>query len=139
MKAPPRQWLVLYQYIAGLCDMCTGVLLIAAPVFTLGLMGVHVVPQPIAFVRYIGVFVLGVGMTYLWAVMFWPLTSHAHIGWSVQWKISALFRSLVALFVLWQVASGGLESRWLSVAATDGAFALVQWWGLMQGWLERVA
>ena len=89
------------------------------------------------FVRYIGVFVLSVGLTYLWAVAFWPLTSHAHLGWSTQWKITALVRTLVAVFVVGQIASLALESRWIGVALSDGAFATIQWIGLRKGWLER--
>ena len=100
MNAPPRRWLILYQYIAGLCDAGSGLLLIVAPAGTLRLMGLTIIPQPVVFVRYIGVFVLSVGLTYLWAATRWPLTSHAHIGWSTQWKITALVRTLVAVFVL---------------------------------------
>ena len=134
-----RRWLFIYQYAAGLCDSTTGLLLIAAPAWTLGLMGLTVMPQPVAFVRYIGVFVLSVGLTYLWAALRWPLNQHAVLVWSTHWKITALIRSLVALFVLWQVASGAIEPRWLSVAFSDGAFALVQITGLAKGWLSRAA
>ena len=35
MNAPPRRWLILYQYVAGLCDTGTGLLLIVAPAWTL--------------------------------------------------------------------------------------------------------
>ena len=139
MIAPIRRWLILYQYLAGLCDAGTGLLLIAAPVRTLGLMGLTIIPQPVAFVRYIGVFVLSVGLTYLWAATRWPLTSHAHIGWLIQWKITALIRTLVAVFILWQIAIHGIESRWLLVALSDGAFAMIQWIGLDKGWLERAS
>ena len=139
MNAPNRRWLILYQYIAGLCDTSTGLLLIAAPTWTLGLMGLTTIPQPVAFVRFIGVFVLSVGLTYLWAALQWPLTSHAHIAWTAQWEITALIRTLVALFVMWQVASGGIETRWITVALSDGAFALIQWIGLQKGWLERAS
>jgi hypothetical protein len=139
MNRSIRPWLILYQYAAGLCDACTGLLLIAAPAWTLGLMGITLIPQPVAFVRYIGVFVLSVGLTYLWAVARWPLTSHAHIGWETQWKITALIRSLVALFVLWQVATAAIEFRWISVAFSDGAFALIQWFGLRKGWLAHAS
>jgi hypothetical protein len=83
------------------------------------------------------VFVLSVGLTYLWAAALWPLTSRAHIGCSTQWKITALVRSLVAVFVVWQIALSALESRWISVALSDGAFAAIQWFGLRKGWLER--
>lgn len=131
-----RRRLILYQYVAGLCDTGTGLLLIAAPAWTLGLMGLSTVPQPVAFIRYIGVFVLAVGLTYLWAALRWPLTGHADIAWSTQWKITALVRSLVAVFVLWQVAAAALEFRWISVGATDGTFALIQIFGLRKGWLS---
>ncbi len=134
-----RRWLIVFQFVAGLCDTSTGLLLIAAPAWTLGLMGLTIIPQPVAFVRYIGVFVLSVGLTYLWAAVRWPLMPHAHIAWTVQWKITALVRSLVAVFVLWQVVSGAIEPRWISVAFSDGAFALVQIIGLAKGWLERAS
>ena len=139
MTTSLRRWLFLYQYGAGLCDTSTGVLLIAAPAWTLGVMGLRVVPQPVAFVRYIGVFVLSVGLTYLWSAIRWPLMPHAHIAWTAQWKITALFRSLVALFVAWQVASAAIEPRWISVAFSDGAFALIQILGLAKGWLDRAS
>jgi hypothetical protein len=139
MIAPIRRWLILYQYLAGLCDAGTGLLLIAAPVRTLELMGLAIIPQPVAFVRYIGVFVLSVGLTYLWAAVRWPFTSHSHIGWLIQWKITALIRTLVAVFILWQIATHGIESRWITVAFFDGAFAMIQWIGLDKGWLERAS
>jgi len=134
-----RRWLILYQCAAGLCDASTGLLLIAAPVWTLGLMGLTIIPHPIAFVRYIGVFVLSLGLTYLWAAIRWPLTPRAQIAWSTQWKITALIRALVAVFVVWQVASAAMEVRWMSVALTDAAFALIQWTGLAKGWLARAS
>jgi hypothetical protein len=139
MNVPTRRWLILYQYVAGLCDTGTGLLLIAAPVRTLGLMGLTIIPQPIAFVRFIGVFVLSVGLTYLWAAVRWPLTTHAHIGWSIQWRITALIRTLVAVFILWQIATAAIQGHWITVALSDGAFAMIQWIGLDKGWLERAS
>lgn len=132
-----RHRLILYQYIAGFSDTGTGLLLIAEPAWTLHLMGLSIVPEPVAFVRYIGVFVLAVGLTYFWAALRWPLSAHAHIAWSTQWKITALTRCLVAVFVLSQVAAEAIEVRWISVAATDAAFALIQIAGLRKGWLAR--
>jgi hypothetical protein len=137
MKPLPRNWLLAYQYAAGLCDSATGLLLIAAPAWTLSLMGLTVIPQPIVFVRYIGIFVLSVGLTYVWAAVHWPFRMRARKEWSTQWKMTALIRSLVALFVVWQVAAGALELRWISVALSDGAFALIQWTGLVRGWLDH--
>lgn len=134
-----RQALVLYQCAAGLCDATTGLLLIAAPASTLGLMGLTVIPQPDAFLRYIGVFVFSVGLTYLWTVLRWPLNDRATLVWSTQWKITALIRLLVALFVVWQVATHAIEVRWMTVALSDGAFAAIQVIGLQRGWLQRAA
>ena len=139
MTSSIRPCLFAYQYIAGLCDSTTGLLLIAAPVWTLHLMGLAIIPQPVAFVRYIGVFVFCVGLSYLWAAVRWPLTVHAHIGWSTQWKITAMIRTLVALFVLWQVVTSGIEAKWITVAFSDGAFAIIQWIGLEKGWLARAS
>jgi hypothetical protein len=137
MSVPNRGLLLLYQYTAGLCDAITGLLLIATPEWTLHLMGLTVIPQPVAFVRYIGVFVLSVGLSYILAAVRWPLTARAHIGWSTQWKITAMIRALVALFVVWQVATAGIEARWITVAFSDGAFAIIQWIGLRNGWLAH--
>ena len=134
-----RGWLTVYQYLAGLCDAGTGILLIAAPAFTLSLMGLSIVPQPDAFLRYIGVFVFAVGVTYLWTAMRWPLDERFVLVWSTQWKITALVRMLVATFVVWQVVAGAIEPRWITVAFSDGLFAAIQIVGLANGWIERAA
>ena len=123
-----------YQVAAGSCDTATGVMLVAAPTMTLGLMGLTVKPEPLALVRYVGVFVLAVGLSYLWLAADGPAIAGER--WRTQWQITALVRTLVAVFVSWQVAVGGLEVRWLSVAATDATFAAVQWFGLGRGWLR---
>lgn len=134
-----RQGVILYQWLAGLCDTTTGLLLIFAPAFTLGMMGLSTIPRPVVFVGYIGVFVFSVGLTYLWTVLRWPLDDRASLVWSTQWKITALIRLLVALFVVVQVASGAIEVRWMTVACSDGALAAFQIVGLQRGWLVRAA
>lgn len=53
------------------------------------------------------------------------------------WKMTALVRAVIALFVIAQVARGTLESLWLSVAATDAFVALVQLVGLKQSWWHK--
>ena len=139
MNARLRHWLSLYQYCAGLCDCTTGVLLIGFPAFTLRLMGLGVIPQPVAFVRYIGVFVMSVGLTYLWTAARWPLNEHVVLVWMTQWKITAIIRMCVAVFVIWQVLVHALEIRWITVGLTDGILAVVQVVGLEQEWIERAA
>ena len=137
MNASLRQWLNIYQYLAGLCDAGTGLLVIGFPGFTLGLMGLTLVSIP--FTRFIGVFVFSVGLSYLWTVTRWPLNEHTVPVWLTQWKITALIRSLVAMFLLWQVAAHAMESRWMTVALIDGLFAAIQIIGIEQGWIERAA
>jgi hypothetical protein len=56
--------------------------------------------------------------------------------WQTVWFLTALTRTLVAAFLLWQIAAQRMESTWLTVALTDGAFAAVQWIGLAKGWLR---
>src|SRR5579862_2556554 len=139
MNSRLRQWLNIYQFIAGLCDTSTGVLLVGFPDYTLStLIGLTIVP-PRPFIRFIGVFVLAVGITYFWSLVRYPLNDDGSIVWMTQWKITALIRALVALFVLWQVTAHTIDFRWIAVALTDGFFAAMQMIGLEQGWIERAS
>ena len=126
-----RSVLVAYQWLAGLMDTATGLLLVFAPAFTLRLMGLT--PSEDVFVSFIGVFVLGVGLSYLLPPLFAP---HAAARWEAQWLVTALIRGLVALFLLAEIAAGRMEPGWLTVAATDGVLALVQGVGLRRGWIR---
>lgn len=139
MNSRLRQMLSIYQFIAGLCDAGTGLLLVGFPDYTLSrLMGLAVVPQR-PFIRFIGVFVLSVGITYFWTLFRYPLHDHGGLVWLTQWKITALIRTLVALFVVWQVGAHTIDFRWMTVALTDGVFAAIQMVGLEQGWIERAS
>lgn len=131
----PNCWLPAYQWLAGLCDTSTGALLVFAPAWTLRLMGLHQLPSPIEFVSFVGVFVLSVGLAYLYAAR-WPMNFHFAPRWQTVWFLTALSRSLVAMFLTWQIIAGKIEAAWLTVALTDGALAIVQWAGLHLGWLE---
>jgi len=137
MNARLRHWLTLYQNAAGICDTSTGLLLVLFPAFTFRLMGLAMIPQPLSFASYIGVFVLCVGLTYLWTVAKWPLNEYSLPVWLTQWKITALFRAMVAMFLVWQLAVHAIEARWITVALADGIFATIQIIGLEQGWMER--
>lgn len=139
MNVRLRQWLNIYQFIAGLCDTSTGVLLVGFPDYTLsGLIGLTVVPQR-PFIRFIGIFVLSVGITYFWCLVRYPINAIGSVVWMTQWKITALIRTLVAVFVLWQVSAHTIDFRWIAVALTDGLFAAIQMIGLEQGWIERAS
>lgn len=126
-----KKWFLLYQLAAGVCDTSTGALLIAAPAWTFRLMGLHVLPQPIAFARFVGVFVLGVGLSYLWPTMSRPVHE-----WRGQWSATAIIRTGVALLLAWQISTGAMERGWLAVVATDAFLASIQWAGLSRNWLN---
>jgi hypothetical protein len=134
-KRQAPKWILAYQYLAGLSDTSTGLLLVFAPAWTLTLMGIRRLPQPIEFASFVGVFVLGVGMSYLYIARL-PLTEVNSPRWQTAWALTALIRTLVALFLLAQILAGRMESAWLTVAITDGVLALTQWIGLAKGWLN---
>ena len=128
------RWLPYYQWLAGLCDVTTGALLIIVPGWTLKLMGVQHAPQPIGFAAFIGVFVLSVGLAYWYAAGCPPNSLNAP-RWQAVWWLTAMSRSLVAAFLGWKILTGSMELAWLSVAVTDGVLATFQWIGLRAGWL----
>jgi hypothetical protein len=55
-----------YQTLIGLSDTLTGALLIVAPEFTLRLMGLHAPSDALAYLSFIGAFVLSVGLACLY-------------------------------------------------------------------------
>ena len=128
--------LLLFQWAAGACDTGTGILLVLSPRWTFSLMRLKVLPQPVAFARFVGVFVLCVGLSYLWAAVGWPLRRGFRGHWQAQWSITALVRSSVALLLACQIAFGAIERGWFAVVLTDGILALIQWVGLARGWLR---
>jgi len=134
-KHRARLWLLTYQCLAGLSDTSTGWLLIVEPRWTLTLMGIGRFPQPMEFASFVGVFVLGVGIAYLYA-MHLPLDAAHTPRWETVWTLTALLRTLVAVFLLAEIGSGRMERAWLTVAIFDGTLALFQWIGLSKGWLD---
>ena len=131
-----RHILLAYQLLTGLSDTSTGLLLIAAPALTLGLM--HLNPPDAAalpYLSYIGAFVLSTGLACFYGAL---LTTRPHFTAKLEtvWLLTALTRAIVALFVLIQVTTGALPSGWLTVALSDGALALLQFIGLTRGWLS---
>jgi hypothetical protein len=100
------------------------VLLVVAPALTLRLMGIERVPADPTFLRFVGVFVGGVGLSYLYP---WVLDARRRDQRvRTVLEVSAGLRLLVAAFVFASVATGALVARWSMVAITDLAFALVQ-------------
>ena len=135
MNTSLRQALTIYQWFAGLADAGTGLLLVAFPDYTYALMGFSPTRDR-ALVRFVGVFVFSVGLTYLWTVVRWPLHSRAIPAWVTQWKITAFMRGLVAAFLVWQLLAQSMEARWLTVCVFDGVLAAIQFIGIDRGWIE---
>jgi hypothetical protein len=131
-----RFLLLAFQYAAGVADSVTGLLLVFAPVWTLHLMGLHIMPVPESFASFIGVFVFCVGFTYVWAAVAWSRAPGLRDRWITQWILTAIFRTCVAIFVALELAAGRLEPGWITVALTDAALAAIQWTGLLRGWLH---
>lgn len=127
--------LLAVHCLSGLGDSLTGALLVFAPAWTLTLLGVRQPPRPLAFISFIGVFVLSVGLAYLWTARL-PMRPANSPHWQMTWVFTALVRTLVATYLIFTVATGRMEFSWLTVALVDGTWAGVQWTGLHRGWLD---
>lgn len=104
---------------AGGCDAATGLALLAAPLATLGLLGVDSGPRDPALIRFIGAFVLGVGASSLLAlVRRWDAATVA--------EATALVRLAVGGYVVLALARGWLPAPWVLVALTDLGLAAAQ-------------
>jgi hypothetical protein len=130
-------YLLAYQLIAGVSDASTGALLIAAPVFTIRMMGMSVPGDAAPFLSFIGAFVLAVGLSYLYGAVL----IHRNGGvprLEAVWLLTAIIRSSVAIFILTAVLSGTLPAGWLTIAIFDGICVFIQASGLRRGWLSHV-
>lgn len=134
-----RRLLVLYQLLTGGSDTATGLLLLAAPAFTLRLMRLRApAADATVYLSYMGAFVLSVGVACLYGA--W-LATRTGTGDKLQvvWLLTAITRGVVAVFVAVKVASGALEVGWITVALSDGFYAALQLVGLARGWLNDAA
>lgn len=128
MSGPPEKKFrpaTLYCLIAGAGDAVTGLLLVAAPLFTIGLMGISGVPAEPVYLRFVGAFVAGVGMSYLFP-FFYRDPRRTDQTLAVVLEVTALIRLGIALFVGWAVVTGVLSAGWVSVLATDLVLAIAQ-------------
>ncbi len=126
-----RAILTWWSVGAGGMDAMTGLLLIVAPLFVLRLLGIApVADDALLFLSWVGVFVLGVGMSYGLA-----LTGRAR--GEAAWIFTTLVRGLVAVFLTVKVLSEAMEPAWLVVAAGDGLVAVAQGVILFSGWWKE--
>jgi len=123
---------VLISLCAGVADALTGLFLMLAPEFTLGLMGLEPLGYSLVLIRYIGGFVLAVGTAYAFGLVpAWKRGDWQELR--TIWKVTAWIRLIVCLFTSAAIASGALESAWISVPLTDGSLALLQGGALLLG------
>ena len=132
----PRHILFTYQLLIGASDTSTGLLLLAAPTLTLHLMGLHPAADALPYLSYIGAFVLSVGLACFYGAFLTTRPLYA-AKLEVVWLLTAITRAAVAIFVIYQVSTGSLETGWRTVAISDGLIALLQFTGLARGWLTR--
>lgn len=132
MKNPSRKALRILQVLLGTMDCLTGLLLMVAPVWTVKLMGIRSAVEWPVMLSWVGAFVFAVGLTYF--LVGWGDDEE---GWRTQWRMSAVVRMVIGVFVVWKLVSGELEMAWLTVALTDLVVAGMQMLGLRWGWLGR--
>lgn len=127
---------ILVSLGAGGGDLATGILLLGNPAWTLGMLGVSI-PSELVWMQYIGVFVACVGLSYGFGLRPY-IRSGAACALRTVWEITALFRAAICVFVCASVWRSRLEPAWLTVAAVDGFWALLQGALLTRGVLGRV-
>ena len=122
MKEPGAR---LFCAIAGGGDAVTGLLLVSAPALALRLLGIPHPGGDLIFMRFVGVFVGCVGLSYLYP---WLLRDGLRRARRVVtvFEITAGFRLAVALFLGIAVAAGSLELPWMTVGVYDAIVALAQ-------------
>ncbi len=118
-------WAPRFCLAAGAGDSATGALLLLSPSVTLGCLGIVDVTSHAVYLRFIGVFVGGVGLAYLapWILPRWR-GDQARLMAVIE--LTAFLRLAVALFIGVTCAVGALASPWLTVSAFDAGVALAQ-------------
>jgi len=120
-----KRWVYGLMLLAGLMDATTGALLLAAPMWTLDLMGISVLPLEPLYQRWIGAFVCSVGCSYLFPFLLpaGPVRDQRSIG---ILTMATIVRIFIAAFSGVAIATGALEPAWLSVTFTDATLAILQ-------------
>lgn len=121
----PRTVAVPFCWLAGLCDFSTGVMLVAAPLFTLRLMNIDAMPAEPVYMRFIGAFVASAGFCYLVPFLFLrgAMRDRCVEGMLVTTMVIRLF---IATFTGIAIARGALAASWITVPLSDLTLASIQ-------------
>jgi|TARA_B110000285_G_scaffold77816_1_gene89634 hypothetical protein len=123
--------------LAGLMDSSSGMLLMTAPAFTMGLMQLDVsTVELLVFIRFIGAFVFSVGMLYVFAWLQY-LRSESWQPVRAVLLMTAWVRLVICFFTAVAIATGDLPVGWASVTLTDGCLAALQLWIVLKEWVSR--
>jgi hypothetical protein len=123
------RFLKFWSVAVGSMDALTGLLLIFAPALVLRLLKIEApAPDAMVFLKWIGVFVMAVGLSYGLA-----LGRHRAAGETV-WMFTSMVRILVAVFLIIQITANVMAPAWAVVALSDGLVAMVQMVILRKGW-----
>lgn len=132
----------LLALAAGAMDFATGLGLVLQPQLTLRLM---LVPVPgaeaLVYVRFVGVFVGAVGLSYLWALAAGRGAADGGVGRLREvLRFTLPFRLGAGTFCAVAVGLGALGPLWLSVTGADYALVVAQTWLLCRApWREVAA
>jgi len=116
-----RRGALWFCAVAGGGDAATGLLLVVSPEKVLRLLRIAAPEGDLIFLRFVGVFVVCVGLSYLYP---WLASRGAHLASVIE--ITGGFRLAAALFVGIAVASAGLAAAWLVVGLYDAILASAQ-------------
>ncbi len=123
-----RSFATWVSLLACVMDGGTGLFLVFAPAFTLGLMGLDSMGAPLPYLQFIGAFVFAIGTLY--GVAWYYLKRGSWVEWRMVWLATAWARLCVGSTVLGLILTGRLEVAWISVPVADLGLGLFQFWYL---------
>lgn len=126
----------LFCLVAGGGDALTGLLLVAAPELVLRLLGIARPEGSLGLLRFVGVFVGCVGLSYLHPWLHGRFSRSQRLAAALE--MTAGFRLAAALFLAVAVPLGGMALPWITVGVYDAAVALIQLGLLGRGFFDAV-
>ena len=115
----------IYLLLAGSCDGVSGVLLVAAPLMALRLMGVTTMPLEPVYMQWIGAFVFAVGFSHFIPFLSRDPATFSRRAISIL-EITAFMRLVIGTFAGISILRGALGAEWISVPLTDLSLAAAQ-------------
>jgi hypothetical protein len=115
----------VFSMLAGACDGATGILLLAAPLFTLKLMGISTLPAEPIYMQWIGAFVFSVGCSYFIPFLSRDVEARRRRATGI-FEFTSFIRLVIATFTGISIFRGTLDASWIAVTFTDLFLAAAQ-------------